>query len=246
VGRMVNCSINLAGRLPPIDVDEVMKALDDIYADWVYAVSSTDAEWWERSTAQNWLRYINVAQEYGIPVSLETIRFFRATFLYDSVIVRLDKTIDPIVEWDVYARIAGKDARKRVIKSMKKRFNGPTKMDYLKIEQLGDIINQAAFKFQRRVEDPIVNFRNIVGKIAYSFSVLLRLGYLGILIGGVFLGADILAERLFGRQIAWSEVVSILANAGWLQIIVLLIGLIVIRRILIRLNEPDRKIDSGR
>jgi hypothetical protein len=129
---------------------------------------------------------------------------------------------------------------------MKKRFNGPTNMDYLKIEQLGDIINQAAFKFQRRVEDPIVNFRNIVGKIAYSFSVLLRLGYLGILIGGVFLGADILAERLFGRQIPWSEVVSILANAGWLQILVLLIGVIVIRRILIRLNEPDRKIDSGR
>jgi ubiquinone biosynthesis protein len=94
IARMVHCSINLAGRIPPIDVDSALKAMEDIYADWVYACNSTDAEWWERSTAQNWLRYINVAREYGIPVSLETIQFFRATLLYDSIIMRLDKTVD--------------------------------------------------------------------------------------------------------------------------------------------------------
>src|SRR5262249_28141349 len=94
--RMGQASINLAGRLPPIDVDELLQATEEIYADWVYAVSSTDAEWWEKSTAQNWLRYINVAREYGVPVAMETIQFFRATLLYDSILVRLDKDLDPI------------------------------------------------------------------------------------------------------------------------------------------------------
>ena len=105
IERMVRASITLAGRLPPINVDDALAAMEEIYTDWVYAISSTDAEWWERSSAQNWLRYINVAREYGIPVSMETIQFFRATLLYDTIIVRLDKNVDPIEEWRQYAHL---------------------------------------------------------------------------------------------------------------------------------------------
>ena len=107
--------MTLAGRLPPIDVDNVIKAMEEIYADWVYATrSSSDAEWWERTTALNCFRYINVAREKGLPVSLETIQFFRASLLYDSIVVRLDKSIDPVAEWKSYTRVAGKEARRRV------------------------------------------------------------------------------------------------------------------------------------
>ncbi len=83
VGRMVNALIALAGPLPPIDVDRFTKALEGIFTDWVFALKSPDAEWWERSSATNWLRYIAVAQEFGVPVALETIQFFRATVLYE-------------------------------------------------------------------------------------------------------------------------------------------------------------------
>ncbi len=83
IERMVACALSLAGRLPPIDIDTVIKAMERIYADWVYATRSTDAEWWERSTALNWFRYVNLAREHSIPVSLETIQFFRASLLYE-------------------------------------------------------------------------------------------------------------------------------------------------------------------
>src|SRR5262249_48143875 len=104
IERMVRASIQLAGPLPPMDVGTLTAAMEGIFADWAYAVSSTDAEWWERSSAQTWLRYITVAREYGIPVSSETIQFFRATFLCDCIVVRLDKDTDPSQEWKLYAR----------------------------------------------------------------------------------------------------------------------------------------------
>jgi ubiquinone biosynthesis protein len=246
IARMVHCSINLAGRIPPIDVDSALKAMEDIYADWVYACNSTDAEWWERSTAQNWLRYINVAREYGIPVSLETIQFFRATLLYDSIIMRLDKTVDAIAEWKAYARRAGKDARKRVRRYARKRLHGPTKMDYLRLEQAGDMVNQFVFRLQRTIEDPIVHFRNMVGKIAYTLSMVLGLAYLILSLVGLGLVAQYAAERWFGRQIPWSEAVDAVASVWWLQIVLLVALLVIIRRILIRLMEPDRRPDPVR
>jgi ubiquinone biosynthesis protein len=246
VGRMVHCSMNLAGRLPPVDVDSVIKKMEDIYADWVYAVNSTDAEWWERSSAQNWLRYINVAREYGIPVSLETIQFFRATLLYDSILVRLDKDVDPVKEWTSYARQAAKDARRRVRRSVQKRIWGPTRMDYLKIEQLTDIATQLVFRFQRRVEDPIIHFRNMVGKIAYSVSMLLRLTYLAATLVGLALIAEYFADKWFSARISWSGILETALSYGWVQITVILGALVVIRRVLLRMNEPDRTPDSVR
>jgi ubiquinone biosynthesis protein len=240
IERMVRCSISIAGRLPPMNVDNALAALDDIYADWVYAVSSTDAEWWERSSAQNWLRYITVAREYGIPVSLETIQFFRATFLYDTIIVRLDKDLDPIKEWESYARQAGKEARQRVQRSIRKRFDGPIRLDYLAIEQLVDLANQAMFRLQRRFEDPVFQFRETVGKIAYGVATLLRLAYsVGIFIA-IVLVAEFVAGTFFGVRLSWPiAVLDAIASSTWIKLVLLIGLLIVIRQVLTRLSEPE-------
>jgi ubiquinone biosynthesis protein len=245
VERMVRSSFSLAGRLPPINVDDVLATMEDIYADWVYAVSSTDAEWWERSTSQNWLRYINAAREYGIPVSRETIQFFRATFLYDTIIVRLDKNIDPLEEWKQYARQAGKEARRRVRRSIEKRLNGPTRIDYLRIEQLADIVNQFMFRLQRSVEDPIFQFKETVGKIAFGIAMLLRLAYAAGLLVGATLVAEFVADRFFGFRFAWpTMILETIASSAWLQFVLLVIVLVVIRQVLIRISQPESRPDS--
>jgi ubiquinone biosynthesis protein len=242
IERMVRSSLSLAGRLPPIDVDDVLATMEEIYADWVYAVSSTDAEWWERSTSQNWLRYINAAREYGIPVSLETIQFFRATFLYDTIIVRLDKNIDPLEEWKQYARQAGKEARRRVRRSIEKRLNGPTRIDYLRIEQLADIVNQFMFRLQRSVEDPIFQFKETVGKIAFGIATLLRLAYAAGLLVGATLVAEFVADRFFGFRLAWpTMILETIASSAWLQLVLLVIVLVVIRQVLIRMSQPESR-----
>jgi ubiquinone biosynthesis protein len=239
VGRMVSALITLAGPLPPIDVDRFVKAIEAIFTDWVFAIKSPDAEWWERSSAANWLRYIAVAQEFGVPVALETIQFFRATVLYDSIAIRLNKDIDIAREWKVYTESAGKAARKRTQKLIRKRLNGLTKMDYLRFEQALDMASQFLFKIQRSADIPTVEFRNIAGKISYTISLLLRLGLMGMLAGGVALIVDQVAERLFGHTIVWSSMLESMMSYRMVQLILLVVAVVIVRRIVIRLNDPD-------
>jgi predicted unusual protein kinase regulating ubiquinone biosynthesis (AarF/ABC1/UbiB family) len=241
ITRMVNCSISFSGPLPPIDVERLGKEVEQIYADWTYAQKSRDAEWWERSTAQAWLRYIEVARKFGVPVSLETIQFFRATFLYDSIVTRLDREIDLARAYREYVQEAAKEARQRVRRNVKKRLLGPTDMDYLQIEQLTDSARQLLFNVQRNIETPIVHFRNIVGKLAYIATLLLRLGYLAATLIGAGLIANSISKRWFGHAIDWSWLQEEATSFGWVQLLFLAVILVLIRRIVLRLSQPDTK-----
>jgi ubiquinone biosynthesis protein len=239
IGRMANALITLAGPLPPIDVERFVKALETIFTDWVFALKSPDAEWWERSYATNWLRYIAAAQEFGVPIGLETIQFFRATVLYDTMAIRLHKDVDIAREWKVYAESAGKAARKRTQKLIHKRLEGLTKIDYLRIEQAFDTASQFLFKIQRSADIPIYQFRHIAGKISYITSLLLRVGSLGILAGGVAVIVDQVAKRLFGYTIAWSSTIDAIMSDRFVQLILLVVAVVLVRRVIIRLNDPD-------
>jgi ubiquinone biosynthesis protein len=241
IGRMANALITLAGPLPPIDVDRFVKALEAIFTDWVFALKSPDAEWWERSSSTNWLRYIATAQEFGVPIGLETIQFFRATVLYDSMAIRLNKDVDIAHEWKVYARSAGKAARKRTQKLIHKRMGGFTKIDYLRLEQAFDTASQFLFKIQRAADLPIYQFRNIAGKISYIASLLLRVGSLGILAGGVAVIVDQIAKRLFGYTIVWSSTIEAIMSHRFVQLVLLVVAVVLVRRVIIRLNDPDTR-----
>jgi hypothetical protein len=191
------------------------------------------------------MRYITVARQYGIPVSLEILQFFRATLLYDSIVTRLDPQIDFKAGWKAYARRAAKDARRRVLKRARKRIGGPTRMDYLRLEQLGDAANQFAFRLQRNMEEPIIHFRNMVGKIAYAFSILLRLGAVTVVLLGSAYVADYVAWRWFHQEISWPSVLDRITSSLWLSGAVAAMALLLIRRVLIRVNEPDQKPQGG-
>jgi len=239
VERMVSSALSLVGPLPPIDIDRAMEAMEEIFADWVYANRSTDAEWWERSTAQNWLRYITIARDFGIPVNLETIQFFRATLLYDSIVTRLNRDLDFAREYKAYARKASNAARRRVQKFVRKRMGGPTPTDYLRIEQLGDLVNQFVFRWQRSIEEPLIQFRNIVGKMAYSFSMLIRAGTIVATVAVLALVGKLFTEAWLGHEISFLGILQSLMSLGWLLLVFILIAFVIIRRILIRINEPD-------
>lgn len=239
VGRMVRCALTFVEPLPPIDVDKFTNALEDIFFDWVHATASHDAEWWERSTAQNWLRYISVARQFSVPVNRETMQFFRTTLLYDSIIMRLNKDLDFAGEYERYAEEAARVARRRVRRYVRKRLGGATKMDYLRIEQLADTTNQFLFRFQRTIEDPIVGFRQMVGKVAYFVSMLLRISSVGIILLGIGIIAKILAGRWLGHDVTFSELFEFLSSKWWLQIPLLIFVLLLVRRLLVRVSDPE-------
>ena len=209
-------------------------------------MKSDDAEWWEKSAAQGWLRFLEVARKFAIPASADTIKFFRTTFAYDAVIMRLDRGIDVTKEWELYAKDAAKAARLRVRKKMRERRYGLVDADYMKFEEFGDMTTQFFFQLQRNIETPIVHFRNIVGKISYIVSLILKLGVWLASAVGLGLVADVISNRWFGYQIDWNWMWGRATNFGWIQLFVIAVAIVVIRRIIIRLNFPDTRLDPER
>ncbi|MCC6776911.1 MAG: AarF/ABC1/UbiB kinase family protein [Hyphomicrobiales bacterium] len=246
VGRMVNCALTLIGPLPPLDVERVHSEMEKIYSEAVYAMGSQDAEWWEKSAAQGWLRFMEVAREFNLPASMETVQLFRTTFAYDAVIIRLHKDMDITKEWQAYFRQAGKEARLRVKKKLKQRLRGPTDLDYLAMEEAGDMIQQLMFQLQRGIENPIVHFRNIVGKIAFTIGLFLSIGYLGVLAFGAGWIADTVARKWFDYQIDWAAILERATTFGWVQLVLIAVVVVIIRRIMVRLSLPDTRLDADR
>ena len=246
VGRMVNASLGLAGPLPPIDVEAVRRELTKVYADWVYTQQSRDAEWWERSMVQIWLRTMEVAQQYQMPMSFETIQYFRAAFSYDAIVNRLNKELDVAREYRTLIRQISREARHRMRRKMRNRLMGPTDGDYLAMEELGDLGSQMLFKVQRSVEEPIIQFRAVIGKIAYIARLLMRFGYLVTACFGLALLSDTVAKRWFDTTIDWDAVMGRFTSFGWVQLVAIAIVLVLIRRIVIRLSMPDSRPDTDR
>jgi ubiquinone biosynthesis protein len=246
IGRIVNTSLSFLGPLPPMDVERVRIQMEKIYSDAVYALQSEDAEWWERSSAQGWLKFLEVARHFSMPASFEALLFFRTTFAYDIIVHRLNRKIDVVKEFQAYQRERGKEARKRVKDSLKQRLRGPTDMDYLQMEEFGDMLTLMFFQVQRNIENPIIHFRNIVGKIAYIASLFLKLGYLVGVAVALGLVADWVSSRWFGQAIDWAPILERATTFGWVQLVLIIVLLVVIRRIVIRLNLPDTRLGSER
>jgi ubiquinone biosynthesis protein len=246
IGRMVNCGLSLIGPLPPMDVERIRIEMEKIYAEGVYAMQSKDAEWWERSAAQSWLRFLEISRQFSMPASFETIQLFRTTFAYDAVIVRLHKDLNVTKVWEAYAKEAAAEAKARVQKKMRERLRGPTDMDYMAMEQFGDLMTQVSFQLQRGIENPIIHFRNIVGKISYIASLFLKLAFLIVAGFGIGFVVNVVAHRWFNYQIDWESVRDRAFSIGWFQAAVIVVLLVIIRRIVIRLGLPDTRLNPDR
>jgi ubiquinone biosynthesis protein len=244
IERMAATSIALGGPLPPIDVDRFTTAIEELLTEWLYASKSADAEWWERSNATIWLRFISVARQFGIPANLETIQFFRGTLLYDSIIMRLNKDVEFDSEWKTYARTTATAARKRLQGLIGGRLGGASDLDYLRCDEAIDVVGRFLSKVQLGVDDPAVHFRNVVGKISDVTSLLIRMGGLAIVVGSVFVMADQLARLMLGDGIDWLSInwfapTDEVRSSPTLQLILLVVAMVVVRTTLIRLKRPD-------
>jgi ubiquinone biosynthesis protein len=150
IARMVNVSIGLLGSLPPTDVERIRHEMEKIYADWVYAISSRDAEWWERSSAQMWIRFLEVAREFRTPAGSEMVQYARTMLSYDAIINRLDQNANAAEVFITYAQEVAKEAHQRVLSGLRSRRWGLTDMNYLQLEQIGDMITQSVRRREAR------------------------------------------------------------------------------------------------
>jgi ubiquinone biosynthesis protein len=246
VTQLVNTALSMAGPLPPMDVDRMRSLMEKTYSDNLYAMQAVDAEWWEKTPAQGWLKMLEIGREFQLPSNYEAILFFRTSFSYDTIVTRLNKDFNFLDEWKAYRREVAKAARQRVKKNFKRRLRGLTDDDYLQMEEFSDMAAQSFFKLQRNLGAPIIHFKNIVGKISYIASLFLKLGYLiGVLVAiGVI--TDKIAKAWFDRDIDWAWILEHATKFGWVQLGLIVVVLVIIRRIVIRLNMPDTRLGPER
>jgi hypothetical protein len=157
--------------------------------------------------------------------------------------LRLHKDINVPKELEAYAKEAAKESRQRVKKSLHQRRFGLTDMDYVQIEEFADTLRQLVFQLQQNVENPIIRFRNIVGKIAYIVSLMLKVGVL--IAGTVAVGylADAVSRRWFNYDIDWGSIWQAATTFGWIQFTLIAIVFVIVRRIILRLNMPDTRLE---
>ena len=240
VTGMVECSISMLEPLPPIDLDRFTKEVEGLYWEMMYASKDSHAEWWEKASGVLWIRFAGLARRYNIPMNLDTMRLFRATFLYDTVMFRLWKDLDLDEEYQRYFNKLGRRAKKRVTKATRKRMRkGLTNKDYMQIEDMIRMGNQIIARLQHILDTPQHNFASVIGKAAYGVSVGLKMAVVGLTVHLVAVVSVAVHGRIVGNTISMADAFFNLVGHPAYQASLLLIGLIVIRKALMRFEDID-------
>ncbi len=240
VAGLVKCTISYMEPLPPIDLDRFIKEVEALYWNWMYAINSEHSEWWEKASGQMWMKFAGIAQRYNIPMNLDSLRMFRATFLYDTVMLRLWKHLDMAWEYRRYFCQAGERARRRVRREVRKRLKkGFTRIDYMKIEEMWRLGNQFIERAQHALDIPYFSFSSMVGKMAFGVSALLKLIAMGC---GVYLLALLVNSGhglITGREMNLLSLLRTILKFRFTQPVLLCVALLMVRRILVRLQDVD-------
>ncbi len=234
-------SLTLLEPLPPIDTDKVLKAIEDVYWEGLIATRSKQSEWWERTSAQLWLGFFRVTSRFQIPMSFDTVRMIRATLLYDTLAARLDNDIDVGKQYRNFMKDAGGEAKKRVHKQLRHRVErGLTEADYVAIERMLKMGNQAMYQAQRLLNLRTYNYAALVGKFVSTvmFSLALFFQILGITAVIVFITMAVQRTQLGSPTTLVDAFTQVVGN-GWYQLFLLFISIISIRRILFRLADKE-------
>ncbi len=238
---MARLALTLLEPLPPIDTERVIKAIEDVYWEGLIATRSRHSEWWERTSAQLWLGFFRVTSRFQIPMSFDTVRMIRATLLYDTLAARLDHDIDLGREYRRYVKDAGAEARKRLVKGTQRRLEkGLTGRDYLRIEQMLKMGEQAVYQANRLLHLRSFNFTALVGKFVSSVVLSLSLLFQLLMVTAVIVIVVSISQQLFlNAQLSFSRTFIQVATNRWYQLLMVLLIIISIRRILFRLQDKE-------
>jgi len=238
---MARIALTLLEPLPPIDTEKVIKAIEDVYWDGLIATRSRHSEWWERTSAQLWLGFFRVTNRFQIPMSFDTVRMIRATLLYDTLAARLDHNIDLGCEYRRYVKDAGAESRKRLEKGVERRLDkGLTGSDYLRIEQMLKMGEQAVYQANRLLNLRTFNFTALVGKFVSSVMLSISLMVQLLMVTAVLVIITAVVQSLFyDITLSFSETFSQILENRWYQLLMILLIIISIRRILFRLQDKE-------
>jgi ubiquinone biosynthesis protein len=174
VHGMSQTLISLLEPLPHCDTHSFTHDLIHIFRQLLLANESKHATWQEKCTGWMWMNIIGLTRKYNIPINLDTLRIFRATFVYDTIIYRLHPQIDPRKEFAKWAKDYHERARRRVRQDLWERKFGPLDQDYQALIEMNDLGFRLVQRVEKFLDTPKYNFAYGVGKVSYVISTVTR------------------------------------------------------------------------
>lgn len=170
---MARATLKMMEPFPPIDVTGVMKEVQEEYTRVLYTfrTKAEHTQWWERTSARQWLSMVKVAHKYNLPFNLHTLRVIRATLLYDTVVIRLDHSLDRYKEYGEFLRDQAKWARNR----WRRRQKNNRLQFALRASDLAATAGDMLERAQQTLSSPVAEFTSMIDKSVFAFSVLTRL-----------------------------------------------------------------------
>ena len=240
VEAMTRAAITLMEPLPPVDVPALVKQVQDEYMRVLHTFNTPSeyTEYWERTSARQWLVLMRVAQNFNLPMNLHMLRMIRATLLYDSIVLRLDTKLDRYHEYTEYMKDRAELVKLRWRKQAKDNAGDGL---FLYLEEIGKALNDVMIRAQSVMNRPVVNLGSTVDKWIYTTSVLSRMAARIILVtilGMVLINISLL---LRGEPLSYFNTLGIVLQDRIYQLFLIAAVLFNTRHILFRLMDRDAK-----
>jgi ubiquinone biosynthesis protein len=174
IHAMALTTISIFEPLPPIDTEAFCHVLTTIYRRLLLANESRNATWEEKCSGGMWMKVISACRDFNIPMNLDTLRIFRATFMYDSMIYRMNPKLDPRKEFQKWEERYHKHSRKYFHQGLVERLTGPLDSDYSQLREFLRLGEQTLNAFQKFIDTPKFTFGYSVSKVAFVFSSLIK------------------------------------------------------------------------
>jgi predicted unusual protein kinase regulating ubiquinone biosynthesis (AarF/ABC1/UbiB family) len=172
VAGMVQAALAIIEPVPPIDRDLFGQELEVKFWNDLYAIKSKHSNWSERISSRLWYGFLELSRKHQIPMRLNTLRMIRASMLTDTIAIRLDPDQDPYREFRYYEKGAGKRAKKRVFKRVR-RLAAPR--SFIGLEHGIESVLKLVYQLQRTVESlSTIRVQDIITRLSYFFDLLIR------------------------------------------------------------------------
>jgi ubiquinone biosynthesis protein len=235
---MARATLKLLEPLPPVDVAALMKEAEGEYMRVLYTFGTKAkyTEWWERTSARQWLALVKVAQQYNLPLNLHTLRMIRATLLYDTLVLRLDRKIDRYEEYGRFMNYRAGLAKKRLQKRWQRSMEDGL---FMSLHELAETGEDVVLRIQHTLSSPFLNFGAVIDKWIFTFSVLGRMVGRVALVAGIAVLLVSLAHYFRDGAVDLANVLDILLHSSLFYLALLSVVVLNVRLILFRLRERD-------
>ena len=193
-------------------------------------------QYWERTSARQWLVLIRVSQKFNLPMNLHMLRMIRATLLYDSIVLRLDNQLDRYQEYTLFMQDRAQLVKKKWRSNLKDNAGDNL---FLNLEELGKTFTDLMIRTQTTLGKPLVNLGSTVDKWIFATSVISRMAGRILLLTLLGMGLFSLVTYVHSQPLTFIGAFSAVIQNRFYQLLLAAGVIFNIRHILFRLRDRD-------